>query len=692
MAMFVAGPGQMLSVFDVAHFVAGVGYLDEASLISQTCHYLYEEEMLNHMLVNHRSGPEGRTRLWYACLMGDIPRIQLLLDHGARPSQEDYFGRTLLSWLIRGAHAGPLRGERLQSVLSTLLASQRIEVNLPPAKESLLNESIAINDLEVTKLLLAAGADVNQASGGVPQTPLMRAVGCGQLEHVRLLLQHKADVHAKDAYGGTVLSMLRGFRRCTGHEGFACLELLLEHGADASGVQGIEAVRAILGVSTSVAQAFTDAPVLVMRLLKAGAALSNWGFNLGELRRIIIHADNAFSFHGPTPWTPDPSALALALHASVPLNKKAHFARDILPILIARKISGADHILATLSEPEAAAISPVLFHSVVADEEYPADAVGEFDAARVTLEETLRAREGEGSSTGTRDAQMIPPNWTRLEEVEMGGYPVPSVVPARSWARKAATTGQTALVGALMRQYPGHAHELLISLLYYAGWSEVTQQSSSLSPMLSAVLESPQYAPTLAVAIQGMACTLMAAIARQGLDVLARQMLESGSPVDLPIRWGMNLTTTPLALACVRKDVHGATVQQAIQAQEARVRTVQALLEAGANPNASVHDANKQLSTPFTIALTSARDAGLEPCLGTLALLLEHGADASRSFTDKGKQYTPVVFAQFRRWTAAARRIQDHLRKLRVSDSDGEEAVVSFPSASAVSQSRTGSV
>src|SRR5215207_3892277 len=80
-------------------------------------------------------------------------------------------------------------------------------------------------DAEAVKTLLAAGAEVNEASAG-GETPLMRATSRGRLDVVRLLLDAGADVNARRADGMTPLIYATFF----GHTDV--VRCLIDSGAD----------------------------------------------------------------------------------------------------------------------------------------------------------------------------------------------------------------------------------------------------------------------------------------------------------------------------------------------------------------------------------------------------------------------------------------------------------------------------
>ena len=101
---------------------------------------------------------EGTLALMAAVLYGSPDSIKLLLDHGANPNSRNTAGATALHW--------------------------------------------AVPDAAKVRLLLAAGADANARSTNFQRTPLLVAASYpGSTEVLRLLLEHGADMHAKDRGG-----------------------------------------------------------------------------------------------------------------------------------------------------------------------------------------------------------------------------------------------------------------------------------------------------------------------------------------------------------------------------------------------------------------------------------------------------------------------------------------------------------
>jgi ankyrin repeat protein len=115
--------------------------------------------------INPNSNDEaGVPALMLAALFADAACVELLLKKGADPNRADASGATPLMW--------------------------------------------AIPDLRKARLLIEHGADVNAQSSNLGRTPLLIAAGYpGTVDVLRLLLAHRANLHARDRSGSTALAM-----------------------------------------------------------------------------------------------------------------------------------------------------------------------------------------------------------------------------------------------------------------------------------------------------------------------------------------------------------------------------------------------------------------------------------------------------------------------------------------------------
>jgi ankyrin repeat protein len=126
---------------------------------------------------------EGTPALMAAVLYAGADCVKLLLDRGANPNARNAAGATALMW--------------------------------------------AVPDLAKVKLLVAAGADVNARSTNLQRTPLLIAASYpGSVEVLRVLLEHGADLHAKDRNGVHALG------RAALSADVDVVRFLVEHGCD----------------------------------------------------------------------------------------------------------------------------------------------------------------------------------------------------------------------------------------------------------------------------------------------------------------------------------------------------------------------------------------------------------------------------------------------------------------------------
>ncbi|GFF30153.1 putative ankyrin repeat protein RF_0381 [Aspergillus udagawae] len=167
----------------------------------------------------------GRTALHFACDVDEVGIAQFLLDHGANPSAADYNGRTLLPNTDRRCSVIHERLWRAGAVFRSQPMPRPMPRGLTP-----LFYAAWLGREDTTRILLEAGADPSiQTEGG--ETVLQRAISGNHINIVRLLLDAGVDVNAQESLHGHT-DLLKA-----AHWGADdSLRLLLKAGADASAV------------------------------------------------------------------------------------------------------------------------------------------------------------------------------------------------------------------------------------------------------------------------------------------------------------------------------------------------------------------------------------------------------------------------------------------------------------------------
>ena len=139
---------------------------------------------------------DGSTPLAWAVHRNDPETVGLLLQARADVNLADDHGVTPLALACENAEAGMV--DKLLAAGATADPSQRNGVT--PLMIAAQTGNVAI-----VKALLARGANANHVAVKTRQTPLMWAVADQRIDAIKLLLDAKADVHAKSVVGFTPL-------------------------------------------------------------------------------------------------------------------------------------------------------------------------------------------------------------------------------------------------------------------------------------------------------------------------------------------------------------------------------------------------------------------------------------------------------------------------------------------------------
>jgi hemoglobin len=142
-------------------------------------------------------GSRGQTLLHDAAMAGEGELAATLIRFGADPDAKEREGHTPLYYASTGEVARVL-----------LAAGATVDVTSGPTRGTPLHQAARRGYAPVAAALLDHGANI-EARDAKEQTPLRRAVNCRQLPVVQLLIQRGANPHAEDNRRVTPLDVAR---------------------------------------------------------------------------------------------------------------------------------------------------------------------------------------------------------------------------------------------------------------------------------------------------------------------------------------------------------------------------------------------------------------------------------------------------------------------------------------------------
>ncbi len=140
--------------------------------------------------------PAGHSLLRDAVSHWDAPRAKLLLEAGSDPNSEELLGHGPLYRAVNSSIAGPDEAGK-QTVQLLILFGADINKPSGPGKSTPLHMTARRGHVFLAEVLIGAGADI-EIRDSKGETPLRRAVNCGQEPMVNLLLNRGANPFSLD--------------------------------------------------------------------------------------------------------------------------------------------------------------------------------------------------------------------------------------------------------------------------------------------------------------------------------------------------------------------------------------------------------------------------------------------------------------------------------------------------------------
>ncbi|KAM6910437.1 B-cell lymphoma 3 protein homolog [Xenentodon cancila] len=163
-----------------------------------------------------------QTPLHLAVITKQVNIVEALLSAGADPAALDRHGQTAFHLCCEYDHS-----ECLSVILSLCSSSTCLEIRnfegLSP-----LHLAVMQGHKDLSKMLLAAGADINAMDIKSGLSPLMHAVESNNADMVRFLIENACDVNSQSYSGNTALHIACGRGQVD------IVRLLLKSGADSS--------------------------------------------------------------------------------------------------------------------------------------------------------------------------------------------------------------------------------------------------------------------------------------------------------------------------------------------------------------------------------------------------------------------------------------------------------------------------
>lgn len=164
-----------------------------------------------------RSGHDGKDEcpaLEKAITTKNYEIAKILLDNGANVDSRYFCKETVLSIAISRGDIEAVRLFLDYNASIEIKSGNYDHINDPVIFVAICNKGhaepkIQKTALEIVKLLIKKGADINRLSWFAGRTPLIQACVVGSTEIVELLLKHGAKMDVQDMWGDTALSIAK---------------------------------------------------------------------------------------------------------------------------------------------------------------------------------------------------------------------------------------------------------------------------------------------------------------------------------------------------------------------------------------------------------------------------------------------------------------------------------------------------
>ncbi len=346
---------------------ADVNFVKEPGVTALGIACMFDDWSMVDLLITHGAdvnycAPNGESTLSMACAQGAVNAVQMLLAAKATPDVRDAKGITPL------LHAVMHNTENSLSIALMLLEKGAKPDFAMPNGFTPLMGAVQMNDMDIARLLIEHGANVNaRQNAGRGPSALSIAVALGHSEMVELLTDNKADLSV-------------GINPQTSLIAYACMlaradvmEPLLKHGANAN-TRDTRSNATPLHITATGNELMIDS----IKLMGAEALLSQHESKMDAVWACQVLIDNgadvnAVDKDGTTPamiaaMDGCPETLQVLINKGADLNMTDHAGRTPLILAVLSPEAKADISLAHVTPVAADQVKP---HVIQSMSEYP---------------------------------------------------------------------------------------------------------------------------------------------------------------------------------------------------------------------------------------------------------------------------------------------------------------------------------